>query len=909
MPNYSLELELFSVLNASTSDFEIWVDGAQLGGGYSISSDGTTISIPTISYGGSLPTSLEFRFDDAAPGSVDQIEIRAVKINDKYVNTGNYLSSSTLNDGGNSTVNITDADFIFDASDPAASEFTTGATRTLTAAADTVRAHTSVTAEIFDALAGNDLILLGSGNDKVAGSAGNDKIYAGGGNDLIFGGDDNDRIWGQDGDDDLYGGDGNDRIQGGDGNDEIHGGDGDDKLSGNDGDDTITGGDGADRIQGGAGSNIMYGDAGDDIIIGGTGVDTIDGGADDDMLQGGGGADIINGGDGVDELFGGAGADTLSGDAGNDELYGGADNDELYGGAGEDILNGGAGDDTLEGGAGNDGLIGGAGDDTLNGGDGDDILSGDLAVYNYANGLLVLEAENYTTSVAKSGHEWEIVTDAAASAGSSVYVDNNGGGDFWNTQALAENSSPELNYVVNFASTGTYYVWVRGDAPNGGDDSVHIGFDGVRQTDDGGVTGFTGGYNWGGASTYGGTRVTLNVTTTGDHTLNLWAREDGVTVDKLLITDNIAYTPAGMGPAESTQNSSVGGDDTINGGDGDDIIQGDIGNDILSGGNDDDTIYGGAGNDTINGDDGDDTIFGGSGNDTIDGGDGDDTIYSSDENTAATDMVADILAANPGVVYNESTGNFYQWVSSGTNMTKATAAAAVGGNLINGVGAHLATITSAEEQTEIGNLVTANWAWIDGSDSVTEGTFLWESGPEAGTAFDHTILTWWGGGPGGSNNAARDDVIIWDGGGDVLFAWTTGWGYVAEWEGDAVLGTGSNTASLSGGDGLDTLYGTDGVEDTFVFEAASAYSDTDQIENFTAADGDAIDISDLLTGYTAGVSDINDFVRFTNSGSDTLIQIDANGTAGGVSFTTVGQINDVIDLDADALLYNQSIIA
>lgn len=118
--------------------------------------------------------------------------------------------------------------------------------------------------------------------------------------------------------------------------------------------------------------------------------------------------------------------------------------------------------------------------------------------------------------------------------------------------------------------------------------------------------------------------------------------------------------------------------------------------------------------------------------------------------------------------------------------------------------------------------------------------------------------------------------------------------YIIEWEGDAVLGT-TGTNTLYGGDGYNTLYGTDGIQDIFEFMTG----DTDT---------DAIDISDLLTGYTAGVSDINDFVQFTNSGTNSLIQVDANGTTGGVAFTTIGQIDGVNDLDADALLYNQSII-
>ena len=135
--NYTLELELFSLLNASVSGFEIWGDGALLGGYSStVSSAGSTISI-TVPYGGALPTSLEFRFNDTVPGTPDTIEIRSVIINNRYVNTGNYLSTNTLNDGDTSTVTInTDSDFLFDDSPPPGATFTTGATQTFTGGND-----------------------------------------------------------------------------------------------------------------------------------------------------------------------------------------------------------------------------------------------------------------------------------------------------------------------------------------------------------------------------------------------------------------------------------------------------------------------------------------------------------------------------------------------------------------------------------------------------------------------------------------------------------------------------------------------------------------------------------------------------------------------------------------------------
>ena len=112
--------------------------------------------------------------------------------------------------------------------------------------------------------------------------------------------------------------------------------------------------------------------------------------------------------------------------------------------------------------------------------------------------------------------------------------------------------------------------------------------------------------------------------------------------------------------------------------------------------------------------------------------------------------------------------------------------------------------------------------------------------------------------------------------------------------------------TLYGGDGFDELYGGEG-RDSFVFESASAFNDVDQINGFDVREQDTIDISDLLTGFVDGVSDINDFVTATNSGGNTLIAVDANGTTGGASFTNIAQINGVTDLNVDAMLLNFSI--
>jgi serralysin len=68
------------------------------------------------------------------------------------------------------------------------------------------------------------------------------------------------------------------------------------------------------------------------------------------------------------------------------------------------------------------------------------------------------------------------------------------------------------------------------------------------------------------------------------------------------------------------------GNDTLNGGNGNDAILGLAGNDTLNGGNGKDVLDGGGGNDKLTGGNGEDMLFGSVGNDDLDGGNGKDTV-------------------------------------------------------------------------------------------------------------------------------------------------------------------------------------------------------------------------------------------------------------------------------------------
>ena len=126
-----------------------------------------------------------------------------------------------------------------------------------------------------------------------------------------------------------------------------------DTLLGSEGDDTLWGDGGDDRLDGGQGVDHTFGGAGDDIITdGGTPVgaaDVIHGDAGNDVINGGEGLDLLFGGSGQDFIFGGREMKTITSGEGNDFSQAGNDASMVMGNEGDDWLEGGNGFDTLAG--------------------------------------------------------------------------------------------------------------------------------------------------------------------------------------------------------------------------------------------------------------------------------------------------------------------------------------------------------------------------------------------------------------------------------------------------------------------------------------------------------------------------------------------------------------------------------
>lgn len=181
------------------------------------------------------------------------------------------------------------------------------------------------------------------------------------------------------------------------------------------------------------------------------------------------------------------------------------------------------------------------------------------------SGLIAMEAENFDDAGSTGSHAWTTTAQTRDSSTAGVQVLPNNG------ERLDDSSnSAELSYQVNFNRSGTHYIWVRMYSDSGEDNSLHVGLDGVLQSGSDKITLVdhgTGSWEWT-QDTMDGEIATLEVDQPGLHTLNVWMREDGAQIDKILVVDSSSYSPTGTGPAESARDDtdssggSTGGTDT-----------------------------------------------------------------------------------------------------------------------------------------------------------------------------------------------------------------------------------------------------------------------------------------------------------------------------------------------------------
>ncbi len=269
------------------------------------------------------------------------------------------------------------------------------------------------------------------------------------------------------------------------------------------------------------------------------------------------------------------------------------------------------------------------------------------------------------------------------------------------------------------------------------------------------------------------------------------------------------------------------------------------GNNSLSGMNGNDTLVAGDGNDTLSGGLGKDVLTAGNGNDTLSGGTGNDVLTAGSGN--------DTLDGGTGAdTMTGGAGNDTFYVD---NIHDVINVPAPGGApyhdlIMSTIAINLAPLVGSPAYTNIENVTLTG----KGSVSIT------------GDAQDNTLT-----GNTGNN----------------------------------VIHGGAGNDTIDGGGGHDTLYGDLGA-DTFSFSSTKEFA---TIKDFSIAQGDKIDITNVLTGYAPGIA-ISDFVHIYDSGPNSAMYVNPTGDGNSAHFIRMATIDGINGLTGEeALLLDTFLVA
>lgn len=352
-----------------------------------------------------------------------------------------------------------------------------------------------------------------------------------------------------------------------------------------------------------------------------------------------------------------------------------------------------------------------------------------------------------------------------------------------------------------------------------------------------------------------------------------------------------------------------GGDDTLKGDDGNDVLTGGAGNDSLKGdrgkdtlaggdGNDTlkggiaaDSLTGGAGDDSMRGDQGSDTLTGGDGNDTLDGGSnadllfgnaGDDRVSGGSGNdtlfAGAGDAGQDTMDGGRGddIVGGGAGDDIIAGGDIGPGVTTETADPAGSDTLFGGTGDDLIAGGSYNTATNSA-VITGDDANLIWASSGNDRVFGDDGDDTIGGGLDDDSLTGAGGNDilyGGIGSG--DDTLNGGAGDDQLFG-ADGTDRVSGGSGNDTLFGGAGNDTVDGGSGDDRIWGSAGDDvlsggagdDTFAFITGFG---TDTISDFGAG-GDSLDFSEI-DGLT--LADIQASATF--EGGNTILTIAGHGT-------------------------------
>ncbi len=543
------------------------------------------------------------------------------------------------------------------------------------------------------------------------------------------------------------------------------------------------------------------------------------------------------------------GDDTIS--AANEDgifvMSGGNGDDILTGGNAADIINGGQHDDTLSGGAGNDRLIGDFGNDIINGGDDDDYIRGDAGndELNGDGGNDAIYGGTGVDTIRGGAGDDRLFGEA----GADIFH-----GDAGNDLIYGGDHYDTLNFTqalsdFYFDFFGDNDVRIYDGTGTNGNDTVYdvesFSFNGVS-------------YTYAQLLTNGASYELPLIKTTSYFTgnYNNYSALRGTEVITAAEMgfggtsgDVLEFDRADNGDLTVTvlNNAAPPSMATLGSSEADAITYAgtDAGMSVQ--------IRGLGGDDVISGADNDGafSIFGGTGNDDLTGGNANDGIRGEDGDDT---------------------------IDGGAGDDKLFGDA--GDDVISG-GAGNDRVTGGADNDELNGGAGVDLLFGDaGNDTLDGGAD--NDRLEGGDGIDDLQ-----GGLGNDRLYGGNDSDTLDGGAG----------------NDLLYGQGGDDLLLIG-DGSDTAFGGAGA-DTFRFTSADGQ---DAIRDFVVGE-DTLDIANLLTGFTDGVSDINDFV-FINSATSTFSQVAINADGVGNDWVWITKIvgTDLTGTDVDTLLGNGTLI-
>ncbi len=277
-------------------------------------------------------------------------------------------------------------------------------------------------------------------------------------------------------------------------------------------------------------------------------------------------------------------------------------------------------------------------------------------------------------------------------------------------------------------------------------------------------------------------------------------------------------------------------------------------------------------------------LVGGTGNDTIFGGGGNDTYLFA--LIDGIDTIDEDGGTNGGAGADRITINANGAVLSSLNFANSLVGA--GGNLVidyNGQQITVINEFNGDNHWLVETLTFFGGASYAGFD-LGSGVYTLGIGTSAAAGVN-TILS----GDSANNTLTGNtgqDLLFGNGGNDNLSGGASN-DLLSGGIGDDTLNGGIGNDVLIGGIGNDTLTGGGGA-DRFAFAETGA-ANVDTITDYQASQGNIIDLSSLLDANFGPTSNVADFARLVQTGSNITVQVDTDGTVGGANWADVAILN------------------